>query len=242
MRFLHGGVALLGFLADGEQPHRGILAAEDVTGVHVPEARELDEFGGGAVDVGAGVEDDDRLLGGREDRADGRAREALVQAQEDRGRGHLGAGVAGGDEGVGLAFGLELDADGHRRVGLSADGDRGFVGHLDDVRGVDDLQTRRRFDHEGRSGGELRVQLLADDAFASDELELVRRTEFLDHHQCGRDRRRWGVVAPHRIQGDASHGVRRRGLRLAARRRRSRSSRTHGAGASSRHTSGTPGC
>ena len=129
-----------------------------------------------------------------------------MQAQDEGRRGHLRAGIAGRDEGVGASVGLKPDADDHGRLRLASDGDRRLVGHLDDIGRVDDLKTPSRLDQEGRGGGELGDQLLLDDARASHELDLVLRPQFLDGEQGGSDRRGWGKVAPHRVQRDARHG------------------------------------
>src|SRR4029078_10468469 len=67
--------------------------------------------GGRAIDGGRGRQDDNRLSRGRKHRGDGRALEARVQAQHDHRRGHLRAGVAGRDEGVGMAIGLQAEND-----------------------------------------------------------------------------------------------------------------------------------
>ena len=55
--------------------------------------------------------------------------------------GHHGAGVAGRDDGVGLAGGDQLEADDQRRVGLRAHGARRLVAGADDVGGVDDADV-----------------------------------------------------------------------------------------------------
>src|SRR6185436_1413956 len=61
VRLLDDGVALLRFFADAEQADGGIVASEDVFGVDDAEPGELRELVGGAIDVRARVEHDDRL-------------------------------------------------------------------------------------------------------------------------------------------------------------------------------------
>src|SRR6185437_15781088 len=61
VRLLHHRVALLRLLADREEPDRRIGAAEDALSVNCANPRELEQLPAGAVDVGTGVDDDDRI-------------------------------------------------------------------------------------------------------------------------------------------------------------------------------------
>src|SRR5581483_2941521 len=167
VRLLDGGVPLLGFLANAEESDRRIGAAEDVLGVDGAEPSELHQLLGGAVDVGPGVEDDDGVPGGWEDGGNGGPGEAVVELEEDDRGGHLGAGVAGRDEGVGAPGGVQLEPDDHRAVGLSANRRGGPFRHLDDIGGIDDGDAVV----EGTKGiaiaVELRVELGGDDVAAA---------------------------------------------------------------------------
>ena len=93
--------ALLLLLADVEQAHDRVGPAEEVAHVHGAEVGEAGELLGGAVEVGAAVEHEHRLAAGGEERGHGGALDAVVQAEQDRGGGERGAGVAGREEGVG---------------------------------------------------------------------------------------------------------------------------------------------
>ena len=144
VRFLHGRVPLLGFLAVAQQSDRGLGAAEDVLGVDGAEPRELHELLGGAIDVRARVDEHDRLLERGDHRRDRGAREPVMQLEQEDGGRHLCAGVASGDEGVRLFRRVQLEAHDHGAVRLAADGGRGTVGHLDDVRCFDDADAIAR--------------------------------------------------------------------------------------------------
>ncbi len=72
--FLDDRVPLLRFLADAEEADDRVVATQHVLGVHGAESRELHELLRGAVDVRAGVEHDDGLPRGREQRGDRRPR------------------------------------------------------------------------------------------------------------------------------------------------------------------------
>src|SRR6185437_6080628 len=92
VRFLRNRVSFLRLLTDAEQPNGRILAAEQVFGVHGAEARELEQLVGRAIDVGARVENDDRLARRWEMRRDGRPLEAGVEPEGEHRRRHLCAG------------------------------------------------------------------------------------------------------------------------------------------------------
>ncbi len=108
MRFLRDGVALLRLLADAEQADGGIVAAEDALGVDRAEPRELDEARRAEQST---LAPESRTTTGRFAVGKGVAIAGLcrpgVQLKEQRRRGHLRAGVAGGDEGICLTFYLK---------------------------------------------------------------------------------------------------------------------------------------
>src|SRR6185312_16846066 len=79
VRFLRNRVSFLRLLADAEESDRRVLAAQQVFGVDGAEARELKQLVGRAIDVGARVENDDRLARRWEMRGDGRPLEAGVK-------------------------------------------------------------------------------------------------------------------------------------------------------------------
>src|SRR5213078_2060758 len=80
--------------------------------------READELARVAVHVGATVEHEDRLARAGKERSDRGPLHPGVQAQQQRARRQHGAGVAGGDEGIGLALLLQVETnrDGGARI------------------------------------------------------------------------------------------------------------------------------
>ena len=82
---------------------------------------------------------------------------------QDRG-GHPGAGVAGGDDGIGLAAPDQVDRDEDRRVLLLAQGERRVLVHADDLAGGDDRDVGRQVAGDA-----------ADDGLVADEDEPVVR-------------------------------------------------------------------
>ena len=108
MRLLRRRVSLLLLLADAEQADGRIRAAEHVLGVDCAEPGELHELARREQSTFAPESrNDDRLARRRKDRGDRGPRETGVQPSRTCRRGHLRAGVAGGDERVGLAVGLQ---------------------------------------------------------------------------------------------------------------------------------------
>ena len=208
VRLLHGGVALLRLFADAQQTDRGILAAEDVFGIDGAKPRELHQLVGGAIDVRARVEHDDRLARRRKDRGDRRALEARVQAEHDHRRGHLRAGVAGGDERVGVAVGLELEPErswsccGLPRMaapGLSV---------ISMTSGASTIAIRSRCDAQRRIVRlvEQRVERARDDVGSSDELNGMSRIKLAEGEQRAGNGRLGSEVAPHGVQRDPRQG------------------------------------
>ncbi len=205
VRLLDGGVPLLGLLADGQQPDGRVVAAEQVLGVHGAEPGELHQLLGRAVDVRTRVEHDDRLARGREEGADGGAHEPLVAPEHERRRGHLRAGVAGGDERVGVAGGLHPQADRHRAARLAAHHDRRLVGHGDDVGRVDDRQPAAVLRLRGALAGEQLGERGLDGPRLADELDGVLPRQLRQGEECAGHRGAGGEVAPHRVDRDARH-------------------------------------
>ena len=164
-----------------------------------------------------------------------------MQAQHDDRRGHLRPGVAGGDERVGFAAGLQLQADDHRAVGFTADGGTGLVVHPDDVGRLDDLDAVAML---LREVAVLAAGLLGELRFYrrgwTDELDGMSRIELGEGQERTGHRRLGREVPAHGVQRDA------RQLTLpwllpAACHRNSRTPRTHGAGASSPGIADTSG-
>ena len=205
MRFLHHSVALLGFLADREQAHRGIAPPEEVLRVHGAEPRELHEFLRRAVDIRPGIQHHHQLARRREERADGRACQAIVQPKDERGRGHLGAGISRGHERIRLAVRLQAQPDDHGTALLPTNRDRGFVGHLDNVVRVHEMHA---FGESGvrRSRACLARKFGANDLLAPNELQRMLAAQLL-HGQQRPGHRGLGCMIPtHRVERDACQG------------------------------------
>ena len=73
---------------------------------------EAHQLAGVTVDIRARVDHEHGLARARKQRADRRALDTGMQPEQQRARGHNGAGIAGGDEGVALALLLKTETDG----------------------------------------------------------------------------------------------------------------------------------
>ena len=131
-----------------------------------------------------------------------------MQLQNDHRRGHLRAGVPGGDKAIGLAFGLQAQPNDHRAVGFTAHGHAGLVGHVDDFRCLDDLDAIASHTPRltSKFTGEEVTELTFNDARLTDELNRVRRFELSQRLERPGDRCPRGKVATHGVQGDPSQG------------------------------------
>ena len=172
--------------------------AEDVAHVDGAEVGEADQLPGGAVEVGAAVEHEHRLAAGGKERGDRGALDAVVEAEQHGGGGEGGAGVAGGEEGVGPPLLLQVEADHEARLGLLPDGRERLLAHADDVSRLVDLEAAAV---DVGMWGELGL----DDLGTADQLdhELVRQARERLQHPGDFGLRR--LVAPHRVHGDANH-------------------------------------
>ncbi len=206
MRVLDDATPLLRLLPDAEQSHARALASEDVFGVDRPEPRELRQLHRRAIDVGPAVDHDHGLAGGREDGADGGAAKPRVQRQELLGGGHLGARVSRRDERVRSPVRLEPEADHHRALDLAPQRHRGAIRHVDHVRRIDQLETCAKRPEPRVFPAKQRLELLRDDARASDELNRMCGVELSEGEQRAGDGRTGSVVAPHGVQRDARQG------------------------------------
>jgi hypothetical protein len=116
----------------------------------------------------------------------------------------LRAGIAGGDKCVGVAVGLQLEADDHRAVWLPTNRGAWLVGHLDDVRRLDDRDAiAMRLQSGVFAALQEGVELVVDDCRASHELDRVCRIELAQGEQRAGNGRLRGKVAPHGVQRDA---------------------------------------
>ena len=184
------------------RPTRGpecVPFSEHGAKIDVAHHGKLFEILRGAIDVGADIEQHRRGAGrGGKDRGQRGTVDAGNRAQHDFRRGHGGAGVAGGDEAIGLAFAHHAQADAHGGVALGANRLH-LVFHGDVFAGVDD------FDGQARGRG-VAIQFRLDLGFGADQQHahavLARGVYRALNLRLGR------AVGTHRIQRDhARHGV-----------------------------------
>src|ERR1043165_8511831 len=100
-----------------------------------------------------------------------------MQPQNDDGCGQLRPSVAGGDEGVRLLLGLQLQANDHRAVLLAPDSRARLFIHPDDFRGFDEGETSALACQRAVLTVELLLELSLDDGGWADELNGVRGLE-----------------------------------------------------------------
>ena len=132
------------------------------------------------------------LVGDHLDRQRGPV-DALQAPQVEDGRRDAGAGVAGGDDRVGLAVADEAHADVDARVALAADGGSGMLLHGDRLGGLDDAA---RWPAAAPSMKRTDARLVADE----DDVGVGLRARPVD---APRDDLLGRVVAAHRVDGDA---------------------------------------
>jgi hypothetical protein len=130
-----------------------------------------------------------------------------VQPKHDHRRGHLCAGVARGNECVGMTVGLELEPQHHRAARLAANRRGRLVGHLDDVRRLDDRDPLAVCAKRRVVGlAEERVERAGYDFGASDELNGMSRIKLAEGEQRAGNGRLGSEVAPHGVQRDPRQG------------------------------------
>ena len=145
-RPLDAGVALALLLADREERDAGPLDAEGALGEQGAHVGVLGEVLRGRVGVRPDVEEHERSrVGDHLDREGGAIHAAGAAQAQDRGR-HRGAGVPGGDHGVGPTALHEVAGDEDGGVLLLAEREGRVLVHLDDLAGGLD-------GHVGREGG-----------------------------------------------------------------------------------------
>ncbi len=195
----HRGTLLVLF-ADVEQTDLGTRSADHVAHVDATEEGEVDQFPGGAIDIGAGIEHQHKTLGGREGRGNRGPVNPIVQPQENRGTCQDGTGVAGRNKGVGLAVPVECQADNERRVRLLAHRVEGLLGHADDLLGWND---RHAAAVDIRMLGELRLDRIRPPDQHHDHIGCeFPQGKSRPGHFSGR-----GMISTHRVQRDADHDL-----------------------------------
>ncbi len=214
---LDPGVALALLLPDREQRDARAGDPDHALGEDRAHLGVLEQVLRGRVGVGADVEEDQRP--GVRDHLDGQGRSVHAgQASEaqDRG-GHAGAGMTGGDDGIGLTAADEVHRDEDRGVLLLAQGQGRMLVHADDLGGG----------HDRDVGREVRGET-ADDGLVADEDQVVGGMRSGEVEGAGDDLGR-AVITAHRVDGDAHAGTDTRARqrlrvahRVSARRRRRR--------------------
>ena len=207
VRLLRDRVALLGLLADAQQTDGGIArgrartrrrwrrAARTVTSSSAEQSTLAPES---STATGFLAEGKSVTMAGRSS--------AGVQAQEHRGRDHLRARAAGGDEGVGLPLGLQAEPDGHGAVRLAADGGVG-LSVISTTSGASMMERRSRWtacDASSPSRSERScastTAVLPTSWMHVSGIELGEREERAGYGRLG------GEVAPHGVQRDPRQG------------------------------------
>ena len=184
--------ALLGLLTDVDKTD-----GRPVDGVHLLHearchARELKDVVLVGVHRGARIEEARRLpLRRRQHPAERGAIDPADAAEDQEGRRHRGASVAGGHHSVGFAVLDHRGRDTDRGIRAPSERRRGMLVHSDDVLRAADRDARGSFGAQG----------LADGILAPDEHE-VRHTALFPIQQSAPDYLVRGVVAAHRVDGD----------------------------------------
>ena len=191
-------VALLVFLSDVEQTDGGIGSAQDIARIHRSEVGKADELAGIAIDAGAAVDDEHRLAGAGKQRPDRRPLHAGMEPEQQGARGHDGAGVARGDERIGLPLLLEGEPHDDRRLGFAADRGEGLVAHPHDVGRLDDVEPLAV--HVG-----VAAQRRFDVRRAPDELDAKARWQLAQGLRHPLDFHLRRVIPAHRVERDADH-------------------------------------
>ena len=176
----------------------GLGRPQDVPHVDGAEVGEADQLPGGAVDVGAAVEDQHRSVGGGKQGGNRGPLDPVVQPEQDGGGGQHGAGIAGGDESVGAAGLLQAETDHDAGIGFPADGGEGLFRHADDFGGLVQLYAvpvgLRMLASSGLD--DIRTPHQLDDEFPG---KSVRASTTPAISACG------ARVAPHSVHRDANH-------------------------------------
>ena len=140
MRIERELVALLGFLADGEEAHPRSRDREHLFREDRSHRGELEQVLGAAVGVRARVDQDRRPLPRRDRHRDRRPAHAGHSSEQDEaGREHR-SGAARRHNRVCFAVGDGLDGSDERAVGFRAECVRRLFVHADDLRGRDELE------------------------------------------------------------------------------------------------------
>ena len=139
---LHRQVVALGFLGtDAQKPHSWPAFPKHFPGVNISHDGVVHQMPGLPLDVGPGIEQDEVAGLGGHHGGDARSIHAGQRAQLDAGRGDHPTGVAGGEDGVGLAVFDQIRGHGEGALFLAAQPhDRLFL-HREDFRRVDNFDS-----------------------------------------------------------------------------------------------------
>ena len=176
------------------RPTRGAAQPERDARVGRAHDRELDQVVRPAFDGGAGVEQDRRAGAGGNDGGQRRTIDAGQAAERRMRRHHRRTGVPGAEERLGPAVRHGLGGDANRRPRLAAQRRRRRFLHLDALGGVQDVDVE-----PGDAG--MPGQLPLDQVAATDQEQTDLQVTRGDERSV--DDARGGLVAAHRVNGDA---------------------------------------
>ena len=118
----HGQLgAFVGLGAVAQNADAGRLVAENLAGVNAAHDGEFEEVAGAAFDAGAGIKENEFIFRGGNDGGDAGTVQAGQGAQSDGGGGDNPAGVAGRNQGVGLALLEEVHGAQNRAIFFAAE-------------------------------------------------------------------------------------------------------------------------
>ena len=126
------------FGADAEHADAGVLVAENLARVDAAHDGVMGQVEGLALDVGAGIEQDEFVVRRGNHRRDAAAVHAGNPAQLESRRGEDAAGVAEGNHRIRLALVDQFDRAGDGAILLLAERGGRLVGHGQHLAGVDD--------------------------------------------------------------------------------------------------------
>ena len=187
----HPALGILG--AHIQKAHPGTLASHHALGIEAAHIGKLQEVFGGALHVGAAVDEHDAVFPGGKYGGHGGPADAADALYGEGRAGEQGAGAAGGDESISPAVLQEGQGHGHGGILLAAGGGAGIVFHGDDVPGVRDLNA-------GKVCLTLLLQHLADGLLPANQQQLHAEL-FPGTQRAFYDLLR-GIVAAHCVNDD----------------------------------------
>ena len=185
--------------ADAQNADPGILVAEDLARVNAAHDGVMGQVQGLALDVGAGIQQDEFMIRRGNDRGNAAPVNAGNPAQLESRGGEDAAGIAEGNHRIDLAFMHQLDRAGNRAILLLPQRGGGFVGHGQHLAGMDDTHAMVAEPALGQGGVDFTS--VADQVEGGDSLvSLQSPLDAFDDHPAT-------VVATHDIHCDSHRGT-----------------------------------